>query len=283
MSKLGIISTEENIVPGSNLCISSDREYSGLLVKENEEWVDVKESQRSISRPLHASELNKALVERGFNYGFIPFAMTDASSLYIGYENSNVVIPPLSLLQGLTGGMKRMKISSETEEEISQTKVAVKRIKSDEVYSKILEEMDEKEINLFTASTSSVDLVSGIRTIDLLTVGDDSYTNMVSLIPLKSAIIGEGINAKVDLSILYTVASGGSGVTYSYSTYFPAFAYTSTRVEEENWIEEVRNLVQIEYINGIIRVLPLSSNVTECIISQCTVEYGRDNSRQTRI
>lgn len=253
-NELNIISTEEV----GNLCILPNRQYSSLIIKgEDGDWTEVKEG--SCFRPIHLSELSRALQERGWNYGLLPFESL-SGELMIGLDLPTQIIPDMRELSG----KEKAKVSSSTE-------ININNIKEDEEYAKILKEMEEKEINLYATSTSEIDLVSGTQTLDLVAYNSDTYTNAISLVPLKFNMLGEKVSAKVEMSISYTY----SGVSYSYSTTFPAFSYISGKLEENLWIEEVGKEVQIEYVSGIIRVVPISSNVTECIISQCIIEYGR--------
>lgn len=253
-NELSIISTDEV----GNLCILPNRQYSSLRVKtEDGDWTEVKEG--SCFRPIHLSELSRALQERGWNYGLLPFE-SPTGELMIGLDIPTQIIPD----EGELSGKDKAKISS-------STVININNIRENEEYAKILKEMEEKEINLYETSTSEIDLVSGTQTLDLVAYNGDTYTNAISLVPLKFNILGEKVSAKVEISISYTY----SGVSYSYSTTFPAFSYTSGKLEENLWIEEVGKEVQIEYISGVIRAVPISSSVTECVISQCIIEYGR--------
>lgn len=258
MDRLTVISTSENVDRfGAEVAISPAREYSYLIYKDNlGTWRGITEGSRF--RPLHLSELSRRLSSRGWNIGRHFF--TQGGELWTGLKTSPEYIPSIGLLTSYPS----KQISNSTDLGSTYTNII-----TNTEYEKILKEMNEKEINLYNTSTRGIDLVSGKQTIDVISYNSDTYTNMVSLVPLKNHIISEGISCKVDLGIVYT----NSGTTLYHTTSFPAFGFQ----EDENWIEEVNEAVQVEYIGGIIRVMPLVSTVTECIISNCTVEYGRNN------
>lgn len=260
------ITTIENLTgTDANLSLTPSEEYSVINYKTDEgNWRGIVEGTKF--RPLHLSELSKKLESRGWNTGYKFFTHED--ELWISQKFHPDYVPSLSSLR--SGIPKQISWSSSLSSVYDE-------IKSDTNYAKILEEMNEKEINLYNTSTRGIDLVNGKQTIDVISINGDTYTNMLSLIPLKNHIISEGVSAKVDLMIAYT----SSGNIFYHSTTFPAFTYLSNDgnliLEEEKWIEEVNGKLQIEYIDGIIRVMPLIAEVTECIISNCTIEYGRDN------
>lgn len=68
----------------------------------------------------------------------------------------------------------------------------------------------------------------------------------------------------------------------NYKTTFSAFNYRYQEndgglvLESEDWIKVIGDdEIQVEFIEGILKALPLSNDVSECIISNCTVIYGK--------
>ena len=90
------------------------------------------------------------------------------------------------------------------------------------------------------------------------------------------------ISARLDISIKYSKLNDErtEASINNYFTTFKAFEYDVNRnLIMENTIEIINDntgdLVKIEYFNGIIRLFPLSPRITECIINDCTVIYGK--------
>lgn len=130
-----------------------------------------------------------------------------------------------------------------------------------------------KEIYLFNSSKSEFDFLNESNSIAVLVgYNSDTYTNSVDIKSVLSGKICENnvSSLKVDLSIQYT--KGGSIVNHD--TTFQGFKIENEKLVMSNFIENVMEDITIEYLNGIIRVFPASSNVGECIISNCSVIYG---------
>lgn len=267
MSNLFPITTQDKLEgTEATISITPSKDYPAINYKTGDgNWKGVIEGTKF--RPIHLSELSRKLKSRGWNIGHRSFLVD--GELWDGLEVIPEYLPSKALLS--SGLSKRVSWGTDL-------RLVYNEIKSESKYEKILEEMTGQEINLFSTSTRGIDLVSGKQTIDVVSINGDSYTNMISLVPLKEHIISEGISAKVDLMIAYV--SSGSPL-YHYTT-FQAFSYEKGKngevgLVEEPWIEDVGEDVRVEYVNGILRVLPLTSKITECIISNCTVEYGRNN------
>lgn len=267
MNKLGIVSTKDNIPEGSELYINALREYSSIYyLDDKKEWRRVREGTIT-NRPIHFSELSKSMKERGFNIG--GKSWSKGGDLYIQTSISSENSPVCTISDGL-----RVSHNSNTDKTTVEKKL--EEILAIPEYNKVLNEMDEREISLFSSIGSTIDIMTGVRTIDLITYNSDSYTNILSLVPLKRYIIQEGVSAKVDLGVQYVF----EGDLRSHETTFCAFKYMEDNsgklvLDSPDWIETVEDNIQIEFVNGILKTLPLSNNVSECIISNCTVTYGR--------
>lgn len=124
----------------------------------------------------------------------------------------------------------------------------------------------------FLSSTNSIQEKESEVSIDLIK-SFDSYTNTVSLNELINYSTEAYISCRVDLTVLY---SKSDGIIYNHNTKFTAFDYGPTQtLNIYNTIENIDSLVQLEYINGVIKVIPTSQEVNECIINNCTVIYGK--------
>lgn len=263
--KLTIITTKEileSVNSNSDISIVPLREFSALNYKDGGgNWKRVTEGSRF--RPIHLSELEQRLKKRGYNIGYRSF-VDDKGGLRIDLNLESEYLSKPSTSSS----------PASTDNTLENALRIVEDFKEVSKYKEVLDNMDEREISLFDTSSQVVDIMSGVRTIDLINSNSDSYTNIISLVPLKRYNITEGVSCKVNLGIQYT----SDGEIKYYSTIFSAFDYIEKDgnlvLESDNWMENVNDEVQIECINGILKALPISNNVTECIISNCTISYG---------
>ena len=136
-------------------------------------------------------------------------------------------------------------------------------------FQKTVQEMKEADGKTFyNSSKVIVDFLSKSISIDLMT--EDSYTNTVSLLPVIEKHKTSGLTAKVDLNVRYSKEN----VIYSRELTFEAFKYEGSTFNTESFIKKLNSDIFIEYLNGVIRVIPESPLVNECIISNCIVTYG---------
>ena len=91
-------------------------------------------------------------------------------------------------------------------------------------------------------------------TIDLL--NDEEYTGIVNLSDIQ------GTYGIAEVCIKYSIGN----LIYSYNTMIDVFG--------GNVIEEIEDLIILEYINKVLHVYPKSENIGECIISNCRISYG---------
>lgn len=141
-----------------------------------------------------------------------------------------------------------------------------------EIYNMTI--LDDNSISLYNAAKLEVDLDRGSITINM--VGDKDYTNTISLKSVEKKYAKANISGKVDLTVKYTK----SGLTYTKDLSFEAFKYSSNEFKPEStsnfYVSPVGNVdVVVEYLGGIVRVIPESEDIDECIISSCVVTYGR--------
>lgn len=159
----------------------------------------------------------------------------------------------------------------------------------------IYDSMTNSEIYLFKATRNTVDILNNSIAIDVIPYNSDIYTNILDLTGLTRYSINPGISTRIDIGVQYSKnvpeekIDPDSGVVteinyverlYTKETTFLGFKYISgedgkIELVNNNYIENVGTDIIIEYVNNIIRVVPKSSDVDECIISNCTVTYGK--------
>lgn len=231
-------------------------------------------------RPLHCSELSRRLANRDWNKSETLFIQGDSNVddpilRYRKYTTTRPTgeideIDTLSDDQSLSFPLCG-NLSSETKERIT------------EAYTSIFDDsMIAQEEVCFMGSSKSVMRVSECQeSIDIIK-GPDSYTSSLSLCELIEYSSYPKVSARVDMSVKYSKLTNNlsDASIYTYFTTFKAFEYDRDRnVDVENMVEiisdDTEDLVRIEYLGGIIRLFPVSPKITECIINDCTVIYGK--------
>lgn len=137
----------------------------------------------------------------------------------------------------------------------------------EKIYRDVLAMKEIEGITFYSSSKVTVDFLNSSITLNLLEDGD--YTNTISLINIEKKLNTSGISCKVDLTVKY-VKNG----IYCRDLTFKAFEIKEGSVERDDFISSLDGDIMIEYIDGIIRVIPEIQEVGECIISNCILTYG---------
>ena len=118
--------------------------------------------------------------------------------------------------------------------------------------------------------------------IDIINSNSGAYTNIVNLnhyLEINGTDVDYSQKVLAKLGIRYSKKNQGIIDNYFKEiSFFPfIFSYNSETQHREavsdNFIREINNDVVIEYINGCIRIFPLHSGITECIINFCNLNY----------
>lgn len=231
-------------------------------------------------RPLHCSELSRRLANRDWNKSETLFIQGDSNvdDPILRYKKYTTTRPTgeideidtLSDDQSLSFPLCG-DLSSETKERIT------------EAYTSIFDDsMIAQEEVCFMGSSKSVMRTSECQESINIIKGPDSYTSSLSLCELIEYSSYPKVSARVDMSVKYSKLTNdlSDASIYTYFTTFKAFEYDRDRnVDLENMVEiindDTEDLVRIEYLGGIIRLFPVSPRITECIINDCTVIYGK--------
>lgn len=263
---LSIISSRDNNLENeSSVFIQSLQEYSSLNYVEDNQTYVIKEGTRF--RPVHLSELEAKLRQREFNQ--YPFKVVDSNGLvYLYPYDPDEIITDESI-------QEKGVLVVDTEEGVKEMEAALSSYKSEIEY---YINMKGNNYNFFNTSTKEIDILNGATTIDVLRVGSDSYTNIISLSNLKNLFINSGVEAKVDLGIQYTRVINSTPKVYNHHMVFQAFEYENgvgvIETISNDFIQQVDDKVQIEYIDDTIKVYSISDDILECVINNCTVTYG---------
>lgn len=159
-----------------------------------------------------------------------------------------------------------------------------------EIYN-LYNSMNNNEIYLYSTSKNVVDILNNSITIDVIPFNSDIYTNTVDLTELMNYSVSPGVSTKIDLSIQYSkyetryvedpedkekLILVGNEKLYSKETTFSGPRYNKQgELISKDYIEEIGSDIVIECVNNIIRVVSKSTDIDECIISNCTITYGK--------
>ena len=111
------------------------------------------------------------------------------------------------------------------------------------------------------------DFVNKNTVVNVLSLGNSVYTDIINLNTVRSSITGDDINdvdslITVKISIQY---SDNNGIVSTMDITFPISGDFKYKFDD----------VEVEYMDRCIRLFPLSEKVVECIISQCYLYYEK--------
>mgnify|MGYP000835266034 FL=1 len=154
-----------------------------------------------------------------------------------------------------------------------------------------IRDRNNNEIYLYSTSKNVVDILNNSITIDVIPFNSDIYTNTVDLTELMNYSVSPGVSTKIDLGIQYSkyetryvedpedkekLILVGNEKLYSKETTFSGSRYNKQgELISKDYIEEIGSDIVIECVNNIIRVVSKSTDIDECIISNCTITYGK--------
>lgn len=291
MKKIELITTEsEDISISQVISQGSEKEY--YLVGNNKALV----CNDSNYRMARLSELSNKLKLRDWNVTNRRFAFEDQSE-----GNLQICIDNYSSGSGIVNEINedtkrividKYELSDKEKSEFNNYLEYLKNNKNEylkEIYN-LYSSMNSSEIYLYSTSKNVVDILNDSITIDIIPYNSDIYTNTVDLTSLINYSISPGVSTKIDLGIQYSknetryeedpetkeLVVINEEKLYSKETTFagPSFNQSGELVLKD-YIDQVNSDVMIECIDNIIRVVSKSTNIDECIISNCTVTYGK--------
>ena len=249
----------------------------------------------TFDRPIHCSELINILLSMNPGIAFI--ASQYVPTLYYVFPNDEFsytdmptsLIPqinPSTYIRDEVDGFTSAGVRTITTEALRSIKICdnweaigtnIPAIESkitdllEEVYpayDKNVPEPDyEKEIRDSLGPYSvEIDTVSTVINM----ISPTTYTDTIDLGKLVERIEEAGVSGKADISVSYM----SKGNFYNPTISIRAFEYLDTGDLYIPSFATKLGDVQLEYFNGILRAIPISEDVNECIISNCTVTYG---------
>ena len=234
---------------------SSDISLSGKSIKCGE---DIINNLTSNERPLYLSELLTRINRRNLSIPMLRVIKNGKLYQYLGNYGRDASRPTLPL------------VNTEDNSNIVNIfpELLLDNFNLDELYSNVLNMKAIDGKTFYNSSKVVVDFLTSTITVDYLS--DKEYTNTVSLIDVQKKLTTPGISCMVDLSVKYTKKD--EEVIYYKNLTFNAF--TIGEEEDFDFISSLDNEVTVEYVGGIVRVIPETLDIEECIISNCILTYG---------
>jgi hypothetical protein len=273
---LNIVTAEEPTTP-DRLFINGDGEASVISYKTEDDIIVLSEGS-SRFRPIHCSELDVKLKKRGYNLVGTRFIRRDESGSLTSELWYDTTKPDASI-----PGVDTVSIVQDENSQIRTLPGMIRVSGSDypsaliqEEYNSIFGQMNTiNEIQFYSSSMSTVNLIENLVELDLIRPDSDTYTSVLNLNELTYYNAKPGISCVLDITIQY---SKGVNI-YSRDLTIPAFHYNRADdntpiLDVTNYLTEINGDVQVEYIDKTLRVEPLHSEVDECIIYRCTATYG---------
>ena len=281
---LNIITSEEATSNDKIFIVGSD-ESSILAYKKDGDTIGLTEGS-SRFRPIHCSELLERLKERGYNLmgtKFIRRVSSGSLSSDLCYDlsPSQSQIPVIETRYNDLNGNYRSD-NGDTIRPLLDFCCCGSDFPIDEIrneYNLIFDDSNmntRNEVSFYSSSMSSINLIDNITEQELIKHNSDSYTNILNISELIYYNAKPGLTGLLDLTVEYSKA----GQIYVKDLSFQAFKYIPTTESEipilnvDNYMTEINDDVQVEYMNNTIRVNSMSSDIDECIISRCTITYG---------
>lgn len=248
-------------------------------------------------RVIRASEFNKRLQERDWNITYRKY-MDSEKNLYICLDDKSDGDGFTNIISDNTNSI--VVSNYPTEEDKSSFNEFLNSLKTSgndklvDIYNEY-NNMNSSEIYLYSVKKNTVDILENSVTIDVIPYNSDIYTSTVDLNGLVGYCIPfsekDKVTSKVDVGIQYSKTeeiyiedenSETGYITeemeklYTKETTFGGFNLLNNEITNNTpYVENINSDVVIEYVGNIIRVVPTSLNVNECIISNCTITYGK--------
>lgn len=258
MKSLDIVLNNSNIE--GQLFIDND----GLSYNDPEKGKIRISHDKNIDRPLYVSELKNKLEFRSWHILGRKF-IGDDNELYESLDDTSILkVPNGFVYEKPSTGIKMSGLE------------ITKREQFEEDYNEIIKKQESMKENnklvLYNSSKMTIDLLNDSIVVDLM--DKDEYTNTISLIGVEQKVVRENLSGKVDLTVQYTKKSEDK--IYIKDITFEAFSYDSdSSLVRKDFISSIGNSgVLIEYVGGIVRVIPEAKNIEECVINNCVITYG---------
>lgn len=218
-------------------------------------------------RPILVSELLNKLYSRNLNIGVSKF-IADDSGKNIGIVNKEGTWKNVDF--------KNMILVDDIPLDHAVCAPVSERLKTiDSEYTQFMNMIEyNKKVDLYNSSKMTVDVLTGAVSFNM--VEPEEYTNSVDLTRLTKRLKyseNATISGRVELSVKYSLL--GNSTLFGEDLTFEAFTFKNNTKDSADFTSDLEGVVEVEYVNGIVRAFPISDKVGECIISSCVVTYDK--------
>jgi hypothetical protein len=278
------ISIMKNGEYSSLINIDSSKNLSGIFLKSNN------------SRPLRCSELKNKLDNRKYNLWNLKYVSTerigdeikikkegDKDNLFTirsinpfsdKYDIENL-IPKINTVVGLTSSTVGINSSIylNNTDKWNYTEQELEAFNSDPSFK------NNGWIDKYSSAINKINLSDIGIGIVLINRNSDIYTDTIDFRNIINYSRQPDITAYLDLEIGCTIEkTKDSYEFFTRVSKFTLFKYSEIgELKQEDFILEVNDDILVEFVGGILRVIPSNSKITECIINNCILEYGKLN------
>ena len=263
---LGII-TNNGYIPGT---VFIDRDSLSYIPNDNNESGEVIPilNNKTTFRPIRCSELANAISRKVyFKQCLIYQEDEDTIKMKVNPDSLQSDIPTIM--------QKSLAEQSKFADGISFNNTFspddVQDINSK--YSELYEGDDKKGFDFLQLTTkNNIDLEDRYFSTIVISAESDIYTDTLNLNGIVRHCVSPELKGSVNMDIRYSTSKG----VFSENVVFSIFSYDQDlKLEIRNFIQDINDKVQVEYINGVVRVYPLDSTVNECIINNCILTYAK--------
>lgn len=262
-----------------------ERDSSGNLIGESR----IRYNRNSVQKPVYMSELNQKL--KAYRWLLSKNLYVDEDDIKITTTKFSPKSQVYSLNRGaVVGGPGISLITSD----VSGLNTALDNLLSE------LSDLDQEnidnmvktnEVYLLNNSKGSIDFLDMSNTSLLIDYNSSTYTNILDIKKLiNKKPIKDNTTLKIDLSIQYSKKNevdeiSGKRFIFGFDITFSGIEIKDGKLIYKNFINDYKDpvdpinkpdIVRVEYLNGVIQLIPLSNDIIECIISNCLVTYGNN-------
>lgn len=290
-NKLSLVTSKNS----NGISIMSNGEYSSLI-NLNSSNISGIFLEAGNSRPLRCSELNNKLTKRKYNLWNLKYISTrrdsnniieidkdgDRDNLFIiklinpfsnDYQVQNL-IPKINTVRNISStiGIDSSVYLNNTNN-WSYTELEKETFKYDPSFR------NNGWGNNYNSEIDRINL--NYIGVGIVLIGRDSdiYTDTIDFRNIINYSRQPEIIACLDLEIGCTIEVSKSNYkSFTVVSKFTLFKYLENgQLKQDDFILDVNDDISIEFIDGVLRVIPSNSKITECIINNCILDYGKLN------
>lgn len=232
----------------------------------------------SSEKPVTCTELFSKLQAKGWGRSSGRFIMESGSGNALRYRTYSPDDLPNNCIDVINTGYVALDGTSQLDDSFEiypKSHTVREHIEEQELKEKIDNifgsSMSGDEVVFHDSSKVSVDVLDHSFIFDLILPQSGIYTNTLDLNEIIKYSSTPGLMGTANITVLFSK----SGNVYSKNMIFQVFRYKTDGSLAVTEFEEEFMDVKVCFYSGVIEVFPLTPEVNEYIISNCTVVYGK--------